>query len=225
MDHFEKYDEYIENLLLAQFEVSKIIQHHLTRGEAREDFLKNIVLSQFKQLLICKGFLSNGTRQSNQCDIIVIKNTARVTSLGSHNIVNTNDGKMVLEVKSNATGSDFKNFNNQARRIKNLCMTNKPLCGMFCYCINLQEETILRRFGYKFNNLNESFEFENSIILKYPYIDFVLSLHKIFDEELQYNVIKQFFIRWDNNNKRYLLWQRHPVSKNFFDLINSINLG
>lgn len=225
MPPFQKYDEYIEKLLLAQYEISEIIDHNLTKGEIREDFLKNIICNQFKQIQILKGLLINEetTTQSGQCDIIFAENSARVRSLGSHNLVDIVDCKMVLEVKSNATGYDLKDFNEKAGTIKNLSSVSKPLCGIFCYQINLEVKTVFKRFGFHFNKTLLAFEFLNSFNLIYPNIDFVISLHKVYDENQDHNVTKQFFIRWDENNRKYLLFQDYPVSKYFFSLLKSIN--
>ena len=59
--------------------------------------------------------------------------------------------------------------------------------------------------------------------LFYPNIDFVMSLHNVFDENQNYIVTKQFFIRWDVTNKKYLLFLDYPVSKHFFSLLKSTN--
>jgi len=37
MKYFDEFDEYIEKLLLVQFDASEIIKHNLTKGEVRED--------------------------------------------------------------------------------------------------------------------------------------------------------------------------------------------
>ena len=45
MTLFAEFDLYSENLLMAQYEVSDIISHELTKGEIREDFLISVLKS------------------------------------------------------------------------------------------------------------------------------------------------------------------------------------
>jgi hypothetical protein len=42
---FAEFDQYSENMLMAQYEVSEIISHELMKGEIREDFLINTLES------------------------------------------------------------------------------------------------------------------------------------------------------------------------------------
>lgn len=226
-DYAQKYDTYLEKLLLAQFDVCEIFEHNLTKGEAREDFLKDMIRNQFKQICVMKGIIIENDRQSGQCDGIFTKRTARLRSFGSHNMVEIKDCEMILEIKSRAKGEDLKSFNKKAEEIKNLISegfsTDKPLCGMFCYQIELKEETIFKRFGFDYNQDLLTFEFSNDFEKWYPNIDFLVSLHDCFNPDKECNETKQFFLRWDENNQKYLLFRDYPVSKHFFSLINSIN--
>jgi len=81
MKCWDKYDEYIEKLLSAQYEVAEIFPHQLTKGEAREDFVKNIISSRFKTIGISKGALSDGEKYSGQCDTIIFNSTAPVKNI------------------------------------------------------------------------------------------------------------------------------------------------
>ena len=42
---FDEFDQYSEDMLLAQYEISEIINHELMKGEVREDFLKSTLES------------------------------------------------------------------------------------------------------------------------------------------------------------------------------------
>lgn len=45
---FAEFNQYSENLLLAQYDVSEIIEHELMKGEVREDFLIDVLKSRFE---------------------------------------------------------------------------------------------------------------------------------------------------------------------------------
>lgn len=215
MNHFEKFDEYIENLLRAQYDISEIIEHALTRGEIREDFLMDIIQSQFETVKVAKGIISNGTTQSCQCDLVFVKPDARQRKLGRQTLIEVEDTIMVLEVKSNATGTDIKEFNEKAKKIKELSEKAKPLCGIFCYNINLEEKTIYKRFGFEHNKEIDTYIYSGENI-DYLHLDFLVSIHSKEDK------IKQFFIRYDENNSKYILNRNYPISKHFFSLIKSV---
>lgn len=102
MKYFDEFDEYIEKLLLVQFDASEIIKHNLTKGEVREDFLKEEVNKQFAHICYHKGFIVNNEKeyQSGQLDIIITGNDARTRKYGDQSMVDIRDARIVLEVKS-----------------------------------------------------------------------------------------------------------------------------
>ena len=58
---FDEFDQYSENMLMAQYDVSDIISHELMKGEVREDFLISTLesCSEPKPCLV-KGTVSDG---------------------------------------------------------------------------------------------------------------------------------------------------------------------
>src|ERR1035437_6704838 len=92
---------------------------------------------------------SSKGKQSGQCDLIVSSNSAQIRQVAGHNIVDIEDSKLLVEVKSNATGKDFYDFNEKSKLVKSMGKNN-PLCGMFCYRTKLLKNNLLKRFGYKY---------------------------------------------------------------------------
>lgn len=226
---FDKYDEYQEKLLQAQFNISEIIDHKLTRGEIREDFLKELLKSRVPFEVIRKGIVCNDTAQSGQCDILFQAKDSQHRNLGYHALVDIEDCKLVLEVKSDATGGNLKDFNTKAGVIKSLGR-NKPLCGIFCYRISLLERTILERFGYKYNPSIDSSVWNEKLNLIYPNIDFVVAIH---EEEIQmgdgsiYMDTKKIFIERNLTAARrsdpiFLFTNKPPILKDFFNLLKAL---
>ena len=69
---FNEFDQYSQNLLLAQYDIAEIIQHELTKGEVREDFLIQVLQSRFEPPpTFHKGTVSDGGNQAGQIDIML----------------------------------------------------------------------------------------------------------------------------------------------------------
>ncbi|MDD2871744.1 MAG: hypothetical protein PHS49_07190 [Candidatus Gracilibacteria bacterium] len=224
---FNKFDEYYQRLLVAQYDISEMIEHKLTRGEVREDFLKTIILDQFPSLQILSGIITNDKVQSPQTDIIITDYNCRTRKLGTKNLVNIDDCKMILEVKSNATGKDLKKFNDDAGKIKSLGNENL-LCGIFCYKIDLKLNTILERFGYKYFSEYQTFQDYDKILLKYPNINFFISI----DSFPEFEDDKEVFIVFDkekeidkNTHEKggYSFIIDKPSVKNLFNVLSGFN--
>ena len=83
----DKFDEYFQKLLIAQYDISEIIEHKLTRGQMREDFLKRVITDQFPNLSITSGVITDNRTQSPQTDIIITKHSCRSPRLWGFNVV------------------------------------------------------------------------------------------------------------------------------------------
>jgi len=223
---FHKFDEYYQKLLKSQFEISDIIEHALTRGQMREDFLKSVIISQFPNLQIVSWIITNDREQSPQTDLIITSHNCRTRQLWQCNLVNIDDCKMILEVKSNATWGDFKKFNSDAWKIKNLWNENL-ICWLFCYKLDLKVKTILQRFGYQYSIKYKVFEAYDKLLIQYPNIDFVVSI----DDDFTENEDKEVFIVYnpEKHNKEeddkwwYSFIYEKPSVKPFFNLLNWLN--
>lgn len=179
MKCFDEFDEYIEKLLLVQFEASEIIKHNLTKGEVREDFLKKEVNKQFAHICYHKAFIVDNDKeyQSGQLDIIITGYDARSRKNGDQSMVDIRDSRIVLEVKSCATTADLKKLDQVAREIKSHSDTPQSIrIGMFCYSFTIQEANMLKKFGFRYDKEIDGYFDDISIEKDFPNIDFVLAL-------------------------------------------------
>ncbi len=227
---FDEFHKYTENLIQAQYEVSEIIKHELTKGEVREEFVMDTIQRGFgNEINLKRGFLQVAEEQSNQMDILLLKQNAPVANIGNQTIVQPENCLLVLEVKGNATGNDLKEYNDKIGIMKAMEADSHPLFGIFCYKIKLVEKTILKRFGFTYDNFSGSFydEYKNDennpennnagLEVKYPNIDFLISIE--IDEE---GNAKQFYLRKNEVTSRYIKSVEYPVLKNLFSLTHSL---
>lgn len=106
---FAEFDQYSEDLLMAQYDVSEIITHQLMKGEVREDFLISTLesCSDPKPKLV-KGTICDGQDDAGQLDIILCRPHAHLRRLGLQCFVEKSDALCVIEVKGNCTGRDLR---------------------------------------------------------------------------------------------------------------------
>ena len=222
---FEEFHKYTENLIQAQYDVSEIIQHELTKGEVREEFVMDTIQNGFgNEINLKRGFLQVEDVQSNQMDILLLKQNAPVVSIGNQTIIAPENCLMVLEVKGNATGTDLKEYNDKIGLMKAMPADSYPIFGIFCYKIKLVERTILNRFGFSYDNFSGDFYDEYNVkrrnpgrTVEYPNIDFLVSIEV--DEE---GNNKQFYLRKNNETGRYIKSVEYPVLKNIFSLTHGL---
>ena len=217
----EIFAQYYEDLLRAQYKVSQIVQQNLPKGTIREDFLRELVLKRKEALRAKKGMVAKGSAQSGECDLIFYNLSATTNPIGDQIImIEPKHCKLVLEVKSNATGSDFKKTNSNFQKIKEIDPENKPLCGLFCYNSAIEKKTILRRFGWVFDKDLESWEEDLSLEMKYLHIDFIVCIACL--EENEECTEQQFFLTKDEASERFILKQEYPIIKNFFVVTDNL---
>ena len=220
MKYFDKFDEYIEKLLLVQFDASEIIKHNLTKGEVREDFLKEEVNKQFAHICYHKGFIVDNEKeyQSGQLDIIITGNDARIRKYGDQSMVDIRDARIVLEVKSCATTADLSKLDQVAREIKSHSDTPHSIkIGMFCYSYAIQEPNMLKKFGFKYDKELDGYFDDISIENDFNSIDFILALD---GNKTEVEDSKVFFLIKDVYSNRFVLKKKEPVSKDFFMLFS-----
>ena len=186
MKLFDEFDQYSENLLMAQYSVSEIISHELMKGEVREDFLISILesCSEPKPTFV-KGTLSDGTRDAGQLDIVLCRPHAQLRKMGSQCFVEKTDSLCVIEVKGNCTGRDLERAEAKAKTIQRLEGEHRPLYGVVCYRVALNEKTIMKRFGLSLDRATNTY-FDSATVpnekksnwqrIVYPNLDFFVSL-------------------------------------------------
>lgn len=205
---FAEFDQYSEDMLMAQYGVSEIISHELMKGEIREDFLIATLesCSEPKPYLV-KGTLSDGSGDAGQLDIILCRPHSHPRKFGTQCFVSKDDALCVIEVKGNCTGTDLKKAINKSVTIHNLHGHATPLYGVICYKVALELKTIMNRFGYSFDTENQTY-FDNATIpkeaeadwrkIEYPELDFFVSLEngkKVFLRKYEFAPGKYRFVR------------------------------
>lgn len=225
---FDEFDQYSEEMLLSQYEISKIISHELSKGEIREDFILATLGSCSEPCpTLVKGTIAGGALDAGQIDIILCRPHAHIRKLGNQSIVSKDDALCVYEIKGNCTGRDLTKAAAQASRIRALEGVHNPLYGVIAYRSELQEKTILNRFGYKYDNATATY-YDNATVpneaeadwqeLAYPSLDFFVSL----EED------KKLFLRKYElmpGKLRYTRDMATPLIKHVFALTRSLWIG
>ncbi|MDX9696768.1 MAG: hypothetical protein RBT49_13345 [Bacteroidales bacterium] len=222
---FEEYYDYTENLLVKQHEVSAIITHPVIKGEVREHFLKEVIEKIFPDdIKFYRGFISYDITDQNQIDLFVKRKAAMTMNFGNHVGIHPDDCVFMIEVKSTATGTDIKDFNERSRKLKHQCADKQPLCGMFCYKVDLKKTTTLERFGYSYNEDAEMYVTDEDLELQYPYIDFFVCIDQTpFTED--HTGTNEMFLRKDSSllsDGSYDLSENLPAIKDFLAMIKAI---
>ncbi len=222
---FAEFDQYSEDLLMAQYGVSEIISHELMKGEVREDFLITTLesCSDPKPKLV-KGTISDGQDDAGQLDIILCRPFAHLRNIGSQSFVAKDDALCVIEVKGNCTGTDLKKAEAKATVIQDLQGQRSPQYGVVCYKVALELKTIMNRFGYTFDAGTNTF-FDNATIpneaeadwqgIDYPNLDFFVSLEdgkKVFFRKYELTLGKFRFVRAVQS----------PLIKELFSMMRSL---
>ena len=216
----EIFAQYYEDLLRAQYRVSEFVQQNLPRGTVREDFLRDVVLKKRESLRSKKGMVARGDTQSGECDLIFYDIAGTVNPIGDQIMIEPRHCRLVLEVKSNATGNEIKKTNTNFRVIKDIDPVNEPLCGLFCYNTALEKKTVLSRFGWTYDKDTESWGDDLRVSPNYPNIDFIVCIACLEDDETCTE--KQFFLIKDKVSGRYILQLEYPIIKNFFGITDNL---
>jgi hypothetical protein len=226
MMRFDEFDQYSENMLMAQYDVSDIISHELMKGEVREDFLISTLesCSEPKPCLV-KGTVSDGETDAGQLDIILCRSGSHIRRLGGQCYIEKSDSLCVIEVKGNCTGRDLAKAEEKAQTIKAMRGESSPLYGVVCYKVDLSLKTILKRFGFSFDSATNTY-FDNATIpneaeanwlsLNYPSLDFFVSL-----EEDKKIYLSKYELR--EGVSRFARITTYPLIKNLFSLVRSLN--
>ena len=223
MNFLDEFDRYIEELFQAQFKISEeLISHKLERGQTREDFVKDEIKRRFRNINIEKGFIAGSARlASNQTDILILKQSAQIRMLGANCMANIDDVNLVIEIKSSATGSDFKKFNDDIIKIKQQNHNEHlPLFGMFCYRIKLCKKTIFKRFGFYYDEVNDLLQPQDKVAnlnFEYPHIDFILSIHSSGQDGKKFLFLQKAYD--ENENPYYVSLVNPPITKHLWNAI------
>jgi uncharacterized protein DUF6602 len=205
---FAEFDQYSEDMLMAQYDVAEIISHELMKGQIREDFLITTLASCSEpSLYFVKGTLSDGDNDAGQLDVILCRPHSHLRKLGTQCFVSKSDALCVIEVKGNCTGKDLNKAAKKSTTIRQLKGEGTPLYGVICYKVALDLKTIMNRFGYDFDSTNNTY-FDSATIpketevnwrkIEYPDLDFFVSLEdgkKVFLRKYEIAPGKHRFVR------------------------------
>jgi hypothetical protein len=215
--------QYYEDLLRVQYLVSEsLVQNqHLSCGTIREEFIRDILTKRRNSLNISKGFICRNDKKSSECDHIFNDKNSPINNFGGQLFIDPKYVKLVLEIKSNATGNDFKQTNLKFKEIKKIDSNMRIPCGMFCYNSNLKKGTVLKRFGWKYDEDLDAWIDESKFKLEYPFIDFILCLSTSEEYEIE-RIQNQYFFLKDYSSKRYILNVELPMIKHLFAITDNV---
>ncbi|SRR5579862_2395457 len=223
---FDEYFHYTEKLLNAQSDVAEVIQHMGIRGKVREYFIKEIIEKHFKgRITVDRGVVNlDNQEDEGQIDLILLHNDALIATFTDEDMgANAEDCKMIIEVKTNATSADIEAFNKRARTIKQNCNERTPLCGMFCYKIDILKTTLLDRFAYYYDEDGQMYLQDGNTNFEYPYIDFFVCIDQT--EFNDHTGTSEFFLRKntaEDSDGSYDLSEELPALRDFLRLIKGL---
>jgi hypothetical protein len=182
-------------------------------GAVRENFLTQMLRERIDHIKVCTGEITSSLGELGQHDVMIRRQGSLNTELGGHIRLPATDCSAVIEVKSNAKGSEITSFDTKARDIK--IDNPKALCGMVCYKLACKKETILKRFGFVYDREIEGFIKDESLGSQYENLDFILCLDDDFENEYK----KAFFIK---RGEEYVLYLQPPFTEYFLMEINGL---
>lgn len=207
---------YLDELLKLQSRAADMFEHSGVLGTVRENFLVQQITERLDNPLITTGQVIANGKNVGQTDIILRKRGTIDHSLAGQSRISAKDCSVVIEVKSNAKGTDIRDFNIEAGQIKD--ENPEVICGFFCYKLSCRKQYVLRNVGYKFDADLESFQHDKSLSDKYPNIDFIICIDDSEEFNNEANYMKFFFLHQENQFKNLEL--RPPFSGLFLSQLN-----
>lgn len=217
--------EYLDELLRVQSKAAEMFEHKGVLGTVRENFLAQQIKERIDNPLIHTGQIVSNGRNVGQSDLLIRRRGTINPEVGGQVRLPASDCTAVVEVKSNAKGTDFTRFDQKAALIKE--ENENVLCGIFTYRLECRKSTILKRFGIGYDMEYLEFEPDDRHELVYPNIDFVMciddSLELVFRDNEEFTYNKFFFITKNNTPglEAYQLALKPPFSNYFLSKIGS----
>lgn len=200
-------DIYLEKLLALQYEASAWISHKPTKGTLREKFLIQVISGEFPWLgeYLKSGVVEQKCGSHRQLDMIWLKIEGRVGQLSYYDL---SDCKVITEIKSKATATEIKQLEESASCYKGI----SPIkVGMFCYSTQAKRETILKKFGFTYDNELDAFSGYDGSNDIYENIDFLFSL------DIDAYVPRPYFVIKDASGENSLFLDS-PVITHYLNL-------
>lgn len=214
---------YLDDLLRLQSSAADTYEHFGVLGTVRENFIIQQLKDRIDNLNIHGGQVIGNGLNAGQKDVIVRKMGTLNPDHGGQVRIIASDCAAVLEVKSNAVGTDFRDFNKKARIIKS--ENPKVKCGFICYKLGAKKRNILKKFGVSYDMDLLNFEISSQLPIDLGFIDFALCLDD--SEEIimrngkEYTYNKFFFIQKNKISNQHNLILKPPFSFYFLSEIQS----
>lgn len=208
---------YLDDLLLLQSKVADKYNHKGILGAVREIFLKRLLEERLDNIIIHTGEITVANKDIGQQDLIVRKQGTINPELGGHVRLPAKDCSAIIEVKSNAKGTDIRNFDNKATMIK--AENPDTTCGLVCYKLQCRKETILNRAGFDFDKDVDGFIRSENNDPEYSSLDFILCLDETEENKDGTYYLKAFFLKQE---QQYELFLKPPYTEYFLLEINRL---
>jgi len=208
---------YLDDLLLLQSGAADRHNHNGVLGAVREEFLKQVLKERVTNIQVHTGEVTAEAGDIGQQDIIVRRPGTLNTELGGHVRLAATDCSAVIEVKSNARGTEITDFDQRAGLVKS--DNPEALCGIVCYKLACRKETVLRRAGFSYDRDVEGFIRDNNLQVLYTGLDFILSLDDEEESKDDNLYSKAFFLKREDD---YDLFLQPPFTQYFLMEINRL---
>ncbi len=214
----EKFYSYLDDLLRLQSVAAERHNHMGVLGAVRENFVMQILSGRVDDVKLHTGEVTCSVGDLGQNDIIVRKRGTLNTSLGGQIRISANECAGVIEIKSNAKGTEITAFDKKAAAIK--ADNPNAICGMVCYKLNCKKETVLKRMGYFYDIDYENFMPNEEQAMEYSSLDFIFCLDDEEEEHRGCTYSKAFFVK-KNSQAKYDLLLNPPYMEYFLMAVNA----
>lgn len=195
MDLHEAQYIFYERMLSLQFWASREFEHKVTKGRVREEFIFKMINERISNININKGIISGKNSQSTEADFLKLKCGA-ICHTGTYEM---DDCLIFMEIKSKAKKAEFNHLQSISKKMKH--KNSRLLTGIFCYSTQASEKTIMKNFGFAFDNAILGYKSYNHLTDKFPDIDFCFCLN--IDETDFFNP-NPFFLHLDSSKSRIM---------------------
>lgn len=209
---------YLDDLLRLQSAAADRHNHNGVLGAVREDFVVQVLAGRIDDIKIHSGEVVATAGDMGQQDVIIRRRGTINPELGGQVRIEAVDCSAIIEIKSNAKGTEITDFDKKSASIKADCPNT--ICGMVCYKLAVRKETILNRLGFPFDRDIDGFVKSAPMIPIYKNLDFILCLDAENEESGGNVYTKAFFIKKSLNGK-YELFIEPPYMKYFLLEVNA----
>lgn len=210
---------YLDDLLRRQSETAEMHNHKGVLGTIRENFVIQVLKDSVDEIKLHTGEVTCAAGDLGQNDIIIRRRGTLNTSLGGQIRLAATECAGVIEIKSNAQGSEITAFENKATSIK--ADNPNAICGVVTYKLHCKKETILKRMGYCFDGDIEAFQATSSSVREYNNLDFIFCLDEEYEEKGSFSYKKAFFIKKGLSGD-YDLFLDPPYMEYFLMEVNAV---